>query len=124
MMVTTCAWFVFVQADEGLAELEQEVEKLTAEVERLKKTVELSDVLVKDMQSQIDNFIQGKDDLEVLRMAPSYTQCTHACSCRSALGLLHIVRQTARCASVELLCGHFPCCSKWQGLVSLQADRR
>ena len=92
MMVASCPRFVCVQADEGLAEHEQEVQKLTAEVKRLKKSVELSDVLIKDMQTQIDNFIQGKDELEVLHTVPICTQCTHACSCSTALGLLHIVK--------------------------------
>ncbi len=49
------------------AEHEQRVEALEAEVERLRKNEEMSSVLVKDMQKQIDEYAHIKSELEVLR---------------------------------------------------------
>ncbi len=58
-----------VQAGEARAAHEQEVSALGAEIESLQKNEEMSSVLIRDMQKQVDEYAHNQTELEVLRSA-------------------------------------------------------
>ena len=59
-----------IQGGEAQVEHEQEVKGLEAEIEGLGKNGEMSSVLIKDMQKQINEYAHSTSDLEVLHSAP------------------------------------------------------
>ena len=91
------------QAEEAQAEHKEDVKGLEAEIERLGKTEEMSSMLIKDMQKQLDEYAHSTSELEVLRSGPMHAaECQQAMYCHLLPLSRHAVRRAGRGASLML----------------------